>query len=274
MKLFLNLLLLLFLFSNCNNTPQKENLLTTLQGDWIGADEEALLMIDQHRMIENQPWLIKDWELFRIQGKEIVMNSIRIRKNEGIKKYRFDIRYKVDYLANDTLRLIKHGIADSTQQQVLQLQRLQPLGQYDLKKLSISSSPCHGACPIFQLEVKGNGQVKFQDDVFKEKKKNFSGKLNPNALNLIRTQVDKIDWEKLAESYEEEAAGIQYFKVEMEDQRGQKYSLMTNSTESKAVNILIFRTFKLVESLELKKTGEAFTFSTDLIIEQQNNKQN
>ena len=50
----------------------------------------------------------------------------------------------------------------------------------------------------------------------------------------------------------------------MEAKSGKKYSLTTNSPKSKAVNILIFRTFKVVEEIELTKTDKQLEFSTDL----------
>ncbi len=256
--------LLSLLCVNCNDVPEQGKLLAKLQGDWVGKGEAAVLIIDQDKMVESQPWLIKDFEPFRLQKEELMMDSIRYRKTEGIKTYRFEIRYKVDYLVGDTLKLIKYGIADPTQQEVLSLQRLKPLGQYELKKLSISSSPCHAACPVFQIEIKGDGNIKFQGESFNDRKGNYKGKLSAPALDLIRMQVDKVDWKQLAESYWEEGSGGQYFRVEMEDQLGQKYSLVTNSTQLKALNILIFRTFKLVAQHELKKVTEALSFSTDL----------
>ena len=239
-------------------------LICELQGDWIGDGDEEVMIIYQDMIVENQPWLIKYLEPFHLQDGEIIIDSIRFRKNEEVKKYRFDIRYKIDYLANDTLKLIKYGINDTTDRQELRLERLNPHYQYEFQKLSISSSPCYGSCPVFQIEIDSTGSVKFQGGSFNNRKGNYTGQIKDEDFQLIQNQVDKINWEKLKENYWTEVTDIQYFNIEMEDKSGKKYSLTTNSPKSKAVNILIFRTFKVVEEIELTKTDKQLEFSTDL----------
>ena len=239
-------------------------LICELQGDWVGDGDEEIMIIYQDKVVENQPWLIKYLEPFRLQDNEIIIDSIRFRKNEETKKYRFDIRYKIDYLANDTLKLLKYGMADTTKKQELKLVRLNPYYQYEFKKLSISSSPCYGSCPVFQIEIDSIGAFKYQGRIFTDKKGNYTGKMPENNLELIQNQVDKIDWKNLKEIYWKQVSDIQYFKVEMEDTNGKKYSLTTNSPESKSINILIFHVFRTIEESKLEKVEKLLEFSTDL----------
>lgn len=239
-------------------------LICELQGDWIGNEEEEIMIIYQDKIVENQPWLIKYLEPFRLQNNEIIIDSIRFRKNEEIKKYKFDIRYKIDYLANDTLKLTKYGIADTTNKQELKLVRLNPFYQYEFKEISISSSPCYDSCPVFQIEIDSTGTFKYQGGSYTNKKGNYKGKISEEDFQLIQNQVDKVDWKGLKENYWEQVTDIQYFNVEMEDTNEKKYSLTTNSPESKSINILIFHTFKIIEKSELEKVEKSLEFSTDL----------
>jgi hypothetical protein len=264
MKILFKLLLIGLVFSSCENSNEKDCVICELQGDWIGEEDEGIMIIYQNKIVEDQPWLIKYLEPFRIQENEIIIDSIRFRKSEGIRKYRFDIRYKIDYFADDTLRLIKYGIADSTEKKVIRLERLNSLYQYDFKKLSISSSPCYGSCPVFQIEIDSIGNVKFQSGIFTNAEGNYLGKIDKDKLDLIQTQIDKVDWDELDKSYWTETTDAQYFNVEMEDKKNRKYYLTTNSPKSKAVNILIFRIFRMIEDSKLEKTREELKFATDL----------
>jgi hypothetical protein len=239
-------------------------LVCELQGEWVGNSDEEILIVYQDRIVENQPWLIKYLEPFRIQKDEIIIDSIRFRKNGDTKKYNFDIRYKIEYLSNDTLSLIKYGTADTTDRQELRFERLNPQYQYEFKKLSISSSPCYGSCPVFQIEIDSTGIIKFQGGIFNNRKGNYTGKIENENLELIQSQVDKVNWEQLKDNYWTEVTDTQYFNIEMENKNGKKYFLTTNSPESKAINILIFRTFKIIEKSELITTDKQLEFSTDL----------
>ena len=264
MKPFIQLIAISLLFSNCYHNTEKDDLLVELQGDWVGSEDEAIMMIDQNRIVENQPWAIKYFEPFRIQEGEIIIDSIRIRKKKEIKKYEYDVRYRITYMANDTLELIKYSVGDTITKQALRLERLNPLYQYEFEKLSISSSPCFGYCPAFQLEIDAAGKVKFQGEHYTDKSGNYKGQIGKADLQLIKNQIDKIDWEGLKDGYWTQETDIQYFNIEMETRNGKKYTVSTDSPKSKSINILIFRAFKIIEDSELDKVDEPLEFSTDV----------
>lgn len=266
MKLLTQLLLpcLFILTCDSNSYSEQDCLICELQGDWIGTEDEEVMIIYQDKIVEGPPWLIKYFEPFHLNGKTMAIDSIRFRKNETIKKYKYGVRYEVDYITNDTLKLIKYSVSDTTDRQELILQRLKPLYQYDFNKLSISSSPCYGSCPVFQLEIDSIGSVKFQGGIFTDRKGNYRGKLGEDDLDLVQSQVDKIHWEKVEKTYWSGVSDSQYFNVEMEDKSRKTYFVTTNSPELKAINLLIFRTFKVVEKNNFQKVDELLKFTTGL----------
>ncbi len=125
-----------------------------------------------------------------------------------------------------------------------------------------SASPCYGSCPAFQLEIKSNGNIKFQGRIYSKQKGDFIGVIEADDLALIAKHVDLIDWKKLKRKYWEDVSDSQYFNIEMEDSKGKKYMLTTNSPKLKAINILMFHAFRIVENSALENAESDLKFST------------
>ena len=251
------------LLQSCNDV-EKRTLHAALQGDWVGDGVDEVMLIQQDEIVEHQPWLVKSFEPFNIRDNEIVIDSIRWKKRKEIKKYKFDVRYSIESLVKDTLILNRYTVGDTSNKKKLRLVRLKRHYQYDFKRLSISSSPCLGGCPVFQVEITSDGSVAFQRNYSAEGMKNYVGNLKDTAMQLIRSQVDKVHWDSLEQNYYASISDTQYFNIEMETMDSKKYVLSTNSPESKSINILIFRTFKIVEQSELARVDEQLEFSTDV----------
>ena len=67
---------------------------------------------------------------------------------------------------------------------------------------------------------------------------NFENSVKFVCVSYFYEIYNNGDWKELEKSYWEEVTDIQYFNVEMEDKNGNKYSVTTNSPESKSINIL------------------------------------
>ncbi len=265
MKLWTQLCLMVFLFIGCY-PDEYESIAIELQGDWIGDKDEEIMMIYQDQMTQGAPSYIKQFATYEIHdNKTLLVDTISVMRSKGIKKYPVGLRYEVDYLVNDTLRLIKYYKRNPEDTEELNFIRLNPIYGYDFRRLSISGSPCYGGCPIFDLEVDFEGHVKFKGNGYTTRIGNYMGELNPNQLELVSNQVNTIDWEDLDPVYWEAITDIQYFNIELEDKDGNIFRLVTNSPQTKSVNILINKLFGIIEQMELRSTTSELEFSTDLI---------
>ena len=261
-------LLFILLLGSCNGNDIEDCLKCKLQGEWIGLEDEEVLIIQGDSIIEGQLWLIKFFEPYKIIDHKIVIDSIRYRKFEGIKKYKYEIKSRIDNLSEDTMKISRRGSKESLWEENWSLVKLKPQNKYQFKSIDISSSPCHGACPIFQLSIDSNGILNFQGEKNVDSIGDFEGRISEKSLKWLQTQVDKVDWENLEEEYWGESSDGQYFRVEMIDQTSIGYRVLTKSTKTKALNILIFYAFNIAKSTNLKSVSESFNYKTDLKKEQ------
>ncbi len=269
LKMKSNILLLFILFlGSCNGNDIEGCLKCKLQGEWIGSGDEEVLIIQGDSIIEGQPWLIKFFEPYKIIDYKIFIDSIRYRKFEGVKKYKYEINSRIDNLREDTLKITRQGPKESSWEENWNLVKLKPHNKYQFKSIEISSSPCHGACPIFQLSIDSNGILNFQGEKNVDSIGDFQGRISGKNLELLQNQIDKVDWEYLEKEYWGESSDGQYFRLEMIDQASTRYRVLTKSTKTKALNILIFYAFNIAKNTNLKSVFESFDYKTDLKKEQ------
>lgn len=264
MKILIKLFLISLIFSNCQEKIEKDCLICRLEGDWIAKEADEVMIIYQDKIVEDRPFLVKHFESFRIVEDEIIIDTICYRFTEGLKSYEYGVRYKIQYLELDTLRLLRYRINRESEAEKVEYLRLKRLNKYKFEKLSLSSSPCMGHCPIFQIEIDSEGGFNYQGRNNVEKEGNYQGKLKKEGLELLQNLIDQIEWgDQIGEHWEGGSDG-QYFQIEMIDKKGIEYKILTNSWKLKAINILIFKVFMLIEKSEMEKVDKEAEFSTDL----------
>ncbi len=67
--------------------------------------------------------------------------------------------------------------------------------------ISLQRTPCLGRCPIYRLEFFSDGTVRYQGSQFTDRIGTYRGKIDPQQLQAIFDQAEKIGFGELAEEY-------------------------------------------------------------------------
>ncbi len=107
-------LLFILLLGSCNGNDIEDCLKCKLQGEWIGPEDEEVLIIQGDSIIEGQPWLIKFFEPYKIIDQTsigyrvltkstktkalniLIFYAFNIAKNTNLKSVSESFNYKTD----------------------------------------------------------------------------------------------------------------------------------------------------------------------------------
>lgn len=251
MKTTILYILLVFLLISCQAEIDEPNYtIANLQGDWIGNEFEDRLIIKEDSMIIHHIGLCFFYEKFELDANVVILDSMRFRAFPETRTDLVRCRYKIDYLSEDSLVLINEYDKDYE----LRLSKLKPKYDYGFKQIKIKSSPCHGSCPVFHLEILNDGNFTYKVFHNTSKSGGFRGVLNDENLIDLRNQINTVDWKSFPDKDWSAGSGAQYFTIELIAENDSIYTFVNNSSKVKAFKIFLFKTFWLIENAPSIKT--------------------
>ena len=250
----ISFVIVLGVISGCIPNTEKNCEICILQGNWVSLDtSKNIFIFHQNKMIPGYVGLIQNFEDFKIVENEIIIDSVSYGRDVTRKKYAFEVRYQIDYLTEDTLRLLEYSLNLNQDTSTIILTRLSKEYNNNFDELKIKSSPCHGRCPIFEVKIFSNGEVKFISEKNLNKIGHFEGDLDEDNFSYIGRLIDFVDWENLKAEYWGNSSGNQYFEIEFVKANGETIKSTVTTGELPEIDVLIVHLMRILKQTKFSQ---------------------
>ena len=250
----ISLIIILGVISGCIPNTETNCEICILQGNWVSSDtSKNIFIFHQNKMIPGYVGLIQNFEDFKIVENEIIIDSVGYGSDVKRKKYAFEVRYQIDYLTEDTLKLLEYSQNLNQDTSTIILSRLSKKHNNNFDELKIKSSPCHGRCPIFEVEIFSNGEVKLIGEKYLNEIGQFEGNLDEDDLSYIGRLIDFVDWENLKPEYWGNSSGNQYFEIEFVKANGETIISTVTTGELPEIDVLTAHLMRILKQTKFSQ---------------------
>jgi Domain of unknown function (DUF6438) len=88
----------------------------------------------------------------------------------------------------------------------------QPVPSVDV--VTMHRSACHGTCPVYEVEIRKDGTVRWKGEQFVAATGSRWGRVTPQELNAVVAAVERADFFQLQDRYKFTSDGCKYFETD------------------------------------------------------------
>lgn len=199
MTKLVSLFFLVNIFLSCQEQADNKHQPPSINGDWIGPTDTTNRMTNQTGYISFQDSLC--WSFYWADSKyRFQKDTLVLTCTECHDTANRISKYIIKQLTIDSLVLtsVKHieDIPDT-----LKFSKTRVQNNITPSAIYVASSVCFGRCPIMNLEIDSNLQVKFFGESWTSVEGGYSGRINRDEYNSILNQVRSLPLDALRPFY-------------------------------------------------------------------------
>jgi hypothetical protein len=189
----ISLLLFIAILISCANRSRNSEYARLIKGDWFGGEQIRDSMYYHPIFITFDDSTYRIPSLNKVIKYKVVKGYLFIANQKGKLK-----KYTIVKLTTDSLIYL----SGPKRRDTLKFSKIHPKNNITPSAIYFASSGCFGKCPIMQLQIDSNRNIRFYGDWNTSTIGYYKGKISENVYNSIVGRIRNLPVDSLKEYYE------------------------------------------------------------------------
>ncbi|HEY8895813.1 MAG TPA: DUF6438 domain-containing protein [Niastella sp.] len=181
---------------SCTMRKPESNYTQLIKGDWLGQKQPEGFEHDQTEFLSFEDSTCHAPFMHDVIKYEILQGALYLTTEKEDKKGPRN-KFTIVKLTADSLVLF----SGKKQQNTIRYSKIHPKNTITPAAIYFASSGCYGSCPIMNLEIDSNRNVRFYGDRYTSITGGYKGKLSKTVYNSIINKVRNLPVDSLKEFY-------------------------------------------------------------------------
>lgn len=83
----------------------------------------------------------------------------------------------------------------------------------NIEKVALSTTPCFGTCPVFDMEIEGNGHARYEAKRFNPVQGKYTGVIRKEQMDSLIVLIDKAKLLSLPDEYTQQVTDMPTYRL-------------------------------------------------------------